>query len=50
MNDIAFGVLAIAVGLLFCFFGATMLRLTITILGAFAGFSLGVGVIAGWFC
>ena len=49
MNDIALGILAIAVGLLFCFFGATMLRLTITIWGAFAGFSLGAGVIAGWF-
>ncbi len=48
MSDLAFGVLALAVGLLFCFLGAVVLRAVITIWGAFVGFSLGAGLVAGW--
>ncbi len=48
MSDLAFGVLALAVGLLFCFLGAIVLRAVITIWGAFVGFSLGAGLVANW--
>ena len=48
MSDLAFGIVAIAVSVLFCFLGAVVLRAAITIWGAFVGFSLGAGVVAGW--
>ena len=46
MDDVLVGVLAIAVGALFCFRGYLAMRLIIPIWGAFAGFLLGAGLIA----
>ncbi|WP_235734999.1 DUF4203 domain-containing protein [Nocardioides alcanivorans] len=47
MQDIAFGILAILAGSFFCFRGQMVLRLVIPIWGAFVGFSLGAGLVAG---
>ncbi len=47
MNDVLVGLAAIAVGALFCFRGYVAMRLIIPIWGAFAGFMLGAGIIAG---
>ncbi len=46
MDDVLLGLAAIAVGLLFCFFGATALRIVISIWGAFVGFTVGAGLVA----
>lgn len=46
MADVVFGVLAIAVGALFCFRGYLTMRIVIPIWGAFAGFVLGAGFIS----
>ncbi len=46
MNDIVVGLLAIAVGALFCFRGYLAMRLVIPIWGALAGFVFGAGLIA----
>ena len=45
MDDIVVGILAIVVGLLFCFRGYLAMRVVIPIWGAFAGFMLGAGLI-----
>jgi F0F1-type ATP synthase assembly protein I len=45
--DVLLGVFAIAVGALFCFRGYLTMRVIIPIWGAFAGFFLGAGVVAG---
>ncbi len=47
MRDVILGIIAIAVGALFCFRGYLTMRLVIPIWGAFVGFSVGVGVVAG---
>lgn len=47
MADVVLGLIAIAVGCLFCFRGYLTMRLVIPIWGAFVGFSVGVGVVAG---
>jgi hypothetical protein len=46
VTDILLGLVAIFVGLLFCFAGQFALRLVITIWGAFAGFAMGAGLVA----
>ncbi|HNA98394.1 MAG TPA: hypothetical protein PLC19_02910 [Marmoricola sp.] len=46
MQDFLLGGAAIAVGLLFCFYGAWALRIVITIWGAFVGFAVGAGLVA----
>jgi hypothetical protein len=47
MSDALLGLLAIAVGLLFCFRGYVAMRTIIALWGAFAGFVFGAGLIAG---
>ena len=44
MVEIILGLVAIVVGLLFCFGGAPLMRIVITIWGALAGFGLGSGL------
>ncbi|MGB3409909.1 MAG: DUF4203 domain-containing protein [Microthrixaceae bacterium] len=46
MSDVILGIIAIAVGTLFCFRGYLTMRLVIPIWGAFVGFSVGAGVVA----
>ncbi len=46
MQDIFLGILAILAGAFFCFRGQVVLRFVIPIWGAFAGFSLGAGLVA----
>lgn len=46
MGDVILGIIAILVGLLFCFRGYLAMRLVIPIWGAFAGFMFGAGLIA----
>ncbi len=46
MNDVLFGVLAIAAGALFCFRGYLAFRVVIPIWGAFVGFGTGAGLVA----
>lgn len=46
MKDILIGLLAVAVGALFCFRGYVAMRLIIPIWGAFLGFVLGAGLAA----
>ncbi|CUR57588.1 putative integral membrane protein [metagenome] len=48
MQDFFLGILAILAGAFFCFRGQVLLRLVIPIWGAFAGFSLGAGLVAGF--
>jgi len=45
MEDVLVGLLAIAVGALFCFRGFLAMRVIIPIWGAFAGFLLGAGLV-----
>lgn len=47
VQDVVIGLLAIGVGAFFCFRGAVAMRLVITMWGAFTGFMLGAGVVAG---
>lgn len=47
MQDVIVGVLALAIGALFCFRGYVALRVMIPIWGAFTGFMLGAGIVAG---
>lgn len=47
MQDIVWGLLAILVGAYFCFRGHVVLRLVIPLWGAFVGFNLGAGLVAG---
>src|SRR5574337_247157 len=46
MRDVAFGLLAIAAGMLFCFSGFVAFRIVIPLWGAFVGFALGAGIVA----
>ncbi len=46
MSDVALGVLAVLVGLIFCLAGYVALRFMIALWGAFAGFALGAGLVA----
>lgn len=46
MDDVIFGLLAIAAGALFCFRGYLAFRIIIPLWGAFVGFSTGAGVVA----
>jgi Domain of unknown function (DUF4203) len=46
MEDVLLGVLAIAIGALFCFRGYLTMRVIIPLWGAFAGFVLGAGLVA----
>lgn len=48
MKDITVGIIAIAVGSLFCFRGWLAMRFIIPIWGAFSGFMLGAGAVQGW--
>jgi len=45
LDDILVGILALIVGLVFCFSGYFALRVVIPIWGAFAGFMLGAGLV-----
>lgn len=45
MQDVIVGLLALAVGALFCFRGYLALRVVIPVWGAFAGFVLGAGLV-----
>lgn len=45
MRDVLLGLLAIAVGSLFCFRGYLTIRLVIPVWGAFSGFLLGAGLV-----
>ena len=47
MQDIALGLLAVLVGVLLCFGGALFMRFVISVWGAFAGFNVGAGLVAG---
>ena len=47
MNDIVVGIVALLTGTVFCFRGYLAMRLVIPIWGAFAGFMLGAGLVAG---
>ncbi len=47
MTDILLGLVALAVGLAFCFGGVYLMRLVIAVWGAFAGFAVGAGLVAG---
>jgi hypothetical protein len=47
MGDVLLGLAAIAVGALFCFRGYLTMRIIIPVWGAFAGFFLGAGLVAG---
>ena len=46
MQDLFLGILAVLAGAFFCFRGQLVLRFVIPIWGAFAGFSLGAGLVA----
>ena len=47
MDDIVVGVIAVLTGAVFCFRGYLAMRVVIPLWGAFAGFLLGAGVVAG---
>ncbi len=47
MNDIVVGIVALLTGAVFCFRGYLAMRLVIPVWGAFAGFMLGAGMVAG---
>lgn len=46
MHDILVGILALAIGAVFCFRGYVLMRVVIPVWGAFAGFILGAGLVA----
>lgn len=46
MTDIILGLIALVVGVLFCFGGHVLLRIIIPIWGAFAGFAFGAGLVS----
>lgn len=48
VRDVLLGMLAIAVGGLFCFRGYLTMRLVIPVWGAFSGFLLGAGLVDRW--
>lgn len=47
MTDILLGLVAVMVGLTFCFGGVFLMRIVIPVWGAFAGFAFGAGLVAG---
>lgn len=47
MNDILVGLIALLTGAVFCFRGYLAMRIVIPVWGAFAGFMLGAGIVAG---
>lgn len=47
MDNLALGVIAVLVGALLCFRGYVTMRLIISLFGAFVGFLLGAGLVAG---
>ncbi len=47
MDDIVVGIIAVLTGAVFCFRGYLAMRVVIPLWGAFAGFFLGAGVVAG---
>jgi hypothetical protein len=47
MNDIIVGMIALLTGAVFCFRGYLAMRIVIPLWGAFAGFMLGAGIVAG---
>jgi hypothetical protein len=47
MDDVIIGIIAILIGAALCFRGYLLMRIIIPIWGAFAGFALGAGLIAG---
>jgi hypothetical protein len=48
VGDVVLGILAVLIGLLFCFRGYLAMRLVIPVWGAFAGFMLGAGLVASF--
>lgn len=46
MQDVIFGIVAVAAGALFCFRGYLAFRIVIPVWGAFVGFGAGAGVVA----
>ncbi|HTO01981.1 MAG TPA: DUF4203 domain-containing protein [Microthrixaceae bacterium] len=46
MNEVVVGILAVAVGALFCFRGYLTMRIVIPIWGALVGFTVGAGLVA----
>ena len=46
MRDIVFGLIAVLVGLTFCFRGYLTMRLVIPVWGAFSGFAIGAGLVS----
>lgn len=48
MQDIVFGIVTILVGTYLCFRGQGVLRLVISVWGAFAGFGLGAGLVSSF--
>ncbi len=47
MNDVVVGIIALLTGAVFCFRGYLAMRIVIPCWGAFAGFMLGAGIVAG---
>ena len=47
MNDLIVGLIALLTGAVFCFRGYLAMRIVIPLWGAFAGFMLGAGIVAG---
>jgi hypothetical protein len=47
MSDIVVGIIALLTGAVFCFRGYLAMRIVIPVWGAFAGFMLGAGIVAG---
>jgi hypothetical protein len=47
MNDLVVGMIALLTGAVFCFRGYLAMRIVIPLWGAFAGFMLGAGIVAG---
>jgi len=47
MDDVVVGIIAVLTGAVFCFRGYLAMRVVIPLWGAFAGFFLGAGVVAG---
>lgn len=46
MTDLVLGLIAIVVGLIFCFAGSSLMRFVITLWGALVGFGLGAGLVS----
>ena len=48
MSEVAVGIIAVLVGALLCFRGYPAMRVIISLVGAFVGFLLGAGLVAGF--